>query len=88
MVNNNGKNGGIVRGKYEPEASYKRRVWFVRKYDERGGKGGKEEALRLAGIWVSMILLRCRYPEKLEKIIHGALKDMGGNGVKNGFGKK
>lgn len=73
MVN---KKINVIRGKYEPEASYKRRLWFVQKYN---GKGGKIEALRLAGIWVSMILLKCRYPEKLEKIVYGALKDMGGN---------
>ena len=74
MNNRLNKNGSPRRIVYEPDASYKRRVWFVKKYD---GKGGTGEAVRLSNIWVNMILLHCRYPDKLEKIVHTALKSMG-----------
>lgn len=80
MSNRLNKSGDPRRMVYEPDASYKRRVWFVKKY---GGGGGVSEAVRLSNIWVNMILLHCRYPEKLEKMVHTALKGMG-----NGMGKQ
>lgn len=66
----------IKRRDYETTESYNRRVWFVKHYN---GKGGNIEGERLARIWVNMILLHCRYPTKLESVIHTELKKMDTN---------
>ena len=73
--NGNGNKDSIKRRLYETNESYSRRVWFVKQYK---GTGGLTEGVRLANIWINMILLHCRYPEKLEKIIHSQLNKMNG----------
>lgn len=74
-------NGLVKRTKYEPDESYRRRVWFVKKFIKNGGKD--VEGIRLSNIWVNMILLKCRYSDELEKIVHKALKSMNGARLNN-----
>ena len=82
------KNGKPRRYDWETEKRYERRVWFVEKYVKVIANGNRKneksgtEAIRLANIWVNMILLHCRYPEKLEKKIYENLKRMEKRGGK------
>lgn len=70
------KNGKPRRKDWETDESYNRRVWFVTNYLKNIGNGKGQNAIRLANIWVNMLLLHCRYPEKLEEIIYSAVKKM------------
>ena len=74
------KNGKPRSKEWETDESYNRRVWFVNRFKNKNGNGGNvvgdvKEAVRLANIWVNMLLLHCRYPEKLEKMIYAVVKN-------------
>ena len=75
------KNGKPRRKDWETNESYNRRVWFVKAYSKIDKKDLKE-AVRLANIWVNILLLHCRYPDKLEQKIYAIVKS-GNGGVKN-----
>ena len=64
-------NNKIRKKDWETDERYNRRVWFIKKY-----KGNKKESVRLSNIWVNMLILHCRYPDKLEKIIYKHLSNI------------
>lgn len=63
----------IPRNLDETNESYEKRKWFIGTYAPKTPKEF-DKAVQLSNIWVNMLYLKCRYPDKTEKEIANVIK--------------
>lgn len=66
----------VNKTSFETDINYEKRKWFIKNYKKTFSKDSEEEAERLSEIWINMTILKCRYPDALEKKIYNFLKNV------------
>ena len=66
----------VDKAPFETDTNCEKRKWFIKNYKKVFPKDSEDEAERLSEIWINMTILKCRYPEALEKKIYNFLKNV------------